>query len=106
MLKVTKRAGRVWLNTVEESKEPPYKTLFDKLLVIGDPHIPQFSKANRKTVLDCIADKSGKYLSEDYFVVYVSREEVTITKKQYAVSTEEKVAIRDYYDKAKDLCDA
>ena len=79
--------------------------LFDKLLVIDDPHIPQFSKADRKTVLDCIADKSGKYLSEDDFAVHISREEVKIAKKQYTVSAEEKVAIKDYYDKAKDLCD-
>ena len=99
-------AGKVWLDIVDESKEQAYKTLFYKLLAIGNPHIPQFSKANRKTVLDCIADKSGKYLSEDDFAVYVSREEVKIAKKQYTFSAEEKVAIKDYYDKAKDLCDA
>ena len=82
------------------------KILFDKLLAIGDPHIPQFNKADRKTVLDCVANKSGKYHSEDKFAVYVSREEVKIAKEQYAVSAEEKVAIKDYYDMAKDLCDA
>ena len=57
-------------------------------------------------MLDCIADKSGKYLSEDKFAVYVSREEVRIDKKPYAVSNEEKAVIKDYYDKGKDLCDA
>ena len=57
-------------------------------------------------MLDCIAVKSGKYLSEDKFAVYVSREDVTIAKKEYAVSTEEKVAIKDYYDKARELCEA
>ena len=71
--------------------------------MIGDLHIPKFNNADRKTVLDCIADKPGKYLSEDDFAVYVSREEITITKKPYTVNDEEKVAIRDYYDKAKDL---
>ena len=105
-VKSYQEAGKVWLDTVEESKEQAYKMLFDKLLVIGDPHIPKFSDADRKTVLDCIADKSGKYLSEDEFAVYVSREEVRIDKKRYAVSDEEKAVIRDYYDKAKDLCDA
>ena len=74
-VKSYQEAGKVWLDTVEESKEQVYKTLFDKLLMIGDPHILKFSDADRKTVLDCIADKSGKYLSEDKFAVYVSREE-------------------------------
>ena len=105
-VKSYQEAGKVWLDAVEESKEQAYKMLFDKLLMIGDPHIPKFSDTDRKTVLDCIADKSGKYLSEDEFAVYVSREEVKIDKKWYAVSDEEKAVIRDYYDKAKDLCDA
>ena len=55
--------------------------LFDKLLAIGNPHILKFDDADRKTVLDCITDKSGKYLSEDKFALYVSREEVRIDKK-------------------------
>ena len=63
---------------MQDSKEQAYKTLCDKLLVIGNPYIVKFSDADRKTVLDCIADKSGKYLSEDNFAVYVAREDVTI----------------------------
>ena len=104
-VKSYQEAGKVRLDTVEESKEQAYKMLFDKLLMIVNPHIPKFSHADRKTVLDCIADKSGKYLTEDKFAVYVSREEVRIDKKWYAVSDEEKAVIKDYYDKAKDLCD-
>ena len=63
--------------------------LFDSLLQIGDPHIPKFSDTDRKTVLDYIGDKSGKYLGEDDFAVYVSGEDVTIARKQYAVSSED-----------------
>ena len=63
--------------------------LFDSLLQIGAPHIPKFSDTDRKTVLDYIGDKSGKYLGEDDFAVYVSREDVTIARKQYAVSSED-----------------
>ena len=57
-------------------------------------------------MLDCIADKSGKYLSEDDFAVYVAREDVEIKKKQVAVSNEAKVAIKEYYKAAQDLCEA
>ena len=91
---------------MQDSKEQAYKTLYDTLLQIGDPHIAKFSDTDKKTVLDCIADKSGKYLSEDDFAVYVSREDITIARKQYTVSAEEKIATKDYYDKAKDLCEA
>ena len=80
--------------------------LYDTLLPIDDPHIAQFSDMDRKTVLDCIVDKSGKCLSEDDFALYIAREDVTIARKQYAVSAEEKVAIKDYNDKAKELCEA
>ena len=67
---------------VQNSKEQAYKMLFDSLLQIGDPHIAKFQDADRKVVLDCIADKSGKYLGEDDFAVYVSREDVTVARKQ------------------------
>ena len=55
-------------------------------------------------MLDCIADKSGKYLSEDDFAVYVEREDVEIKRKQVAVSNEAKTAIKEYYEAAHDLC--
>ena len=61
-VKSYQEASKVWLATVKEKKEQVYKTLFDKLLAIGNPHIPKFNDADRKIVLDCIADKSGKSL--------------------------------------------
>ena len=57
-------------------------------------------------MLDCIADKSGKYLSEDDFAVYVKRAEVEKEKKQYAVSSKAKEAIRQYYKATVGLCEA
>ena len=88
---------------MQASKEQVYIILYDTLLQIGNPHIAKLSNSDRKTVLDCIADKSGKYLSEDDFAVYVAREDVEIKRKQYAVSTEAKSAIKEYYKAAQDL---
>ena len=81
-----------------------YIRLYDTLLQIGDHHNAELANSDRKTVLDCITDKSGKYLSEDDFAVYVAREDVEIKKKQFAVSAEAKTAIREYYKAAHDLC--
>ena len=91
---------------VQASKEQAYITLYDTLLQIGNPHSSKLRNSDRKTVLDCIADKSGKYLSEDDFAVYVAREDIGIKKKQVAVSNEAKVAIKEYYMAAQDLCKA
>ena len=88
---------------MQACKEKAYDTLYDTLLQIGNPHITKFSNSDKKTVLDCIADKSGKFLSKDNFAVYGGREDITITKKQYTVSAEAKVAIKDYYKKAQEL---
>ena len=57
-------------------------------------------------MLDCIVDKSGKYLSKDNFAVYVGREDIETKRKQVAVSDEAKTAIREYYKAAHDLCKA
>ena len=43
--------------------------LFDKLLQLGDPHIDNFYQANREQVFNCIRDRTGRFLSEDNFVV-------------------------------------
>ena len=101
-----RQAAKVWFDTVQASKEQVYITLYDTLLQIGNPHISKLSNSARKTVLDCIADKSGKYLSEDDFAVYVAREDVEIKKKQVAVSNEAKAAIKEYYKAVQDLCEA
>ena len=96
-VKSYRQAAKVWFDTVQDSKEQAYDTLYDSLLRIGDPHIPRFSESNRKTVLDCIADKSGKFLKEDGFAVYIEQEEAEIKKTQVKLSGDAKEAIRDYY---------
>ena len=105
-VKSYQQAAKVWFDTVQASKEQVYITLYDTLLEIGNPHISKLRNSHRKTVLDCITDKSGKYLSEDDFAVYVAREDIEIKKKQVAVSNEAKVAIKEYYKVTQDLCKA
>ena len=103
---INKQAAKIWFDTVQASKEQAYITLYDTLLQIGDPHIAKLGNSDRKTVLDCIADKSGNYLSKDDFAVYVEREDVEIKRKQVVVSDEAKMTIREYYKAAHDLCEA
>ena len=93
MLKVTGRQLRLGLTQYRIAK-------------IGDPYIPRFSESVQKTVLDCIADKSGKFLKEDGFAVYVEQEEAEIKKTQVKLSCNAEDAIRDYYEVAHDLCKA
>ena len=66
-VKSYRQVAKVWFETVQASKEQAYITLYDTLLQTGDPHISKLSDSDRKTVLDCIAGKSGKYLSKDDF---------------------------------------
>ena len=58
-----------------ENEEQAYITLFDTLQQLGDPHIEHFDQANREQVFKCIRDRSGKYLKEDKFTLYVEQEE-------------------------------
>ena len=57
-------------------------------------------------MLNCIADKSGKYLSNDDFAVFVSKEDTDFEKKKYRVSDTAKAAIKQYYQSAQELCEA
>ena len=56
-------------------------------------------------MLNCITDKSGKYLSKDDFALYVSKEDTDYKKKKFAVSAEAKAAIKQYYQSAQELCE-
>ena len=76
------QAAKLWFDTVQESKEQAYITLYDTLLQISNPHINKLSDSYRKTVLYCIADKSGKYFSKNDFADYVAREDVEITREK------------------------
>ena len=83
-------APKIWFDTVQDSKEQAYITLYDMLLQIGDPHISKLCDSDRQTVLNCIADKSGKYLSEDDFAVYVSKEDTDFEKKSIKLVTRQR----------------
>ena len=104
-VKAYKAAGKAWLETVVEEKEQAYITLYDKLQQLGDPHIDNFDQANREQVFNCIRDRSGRFLSEDNFVVYVEREEEK-KKPKYKLTGDAKEALRDYYDVVHTLCEA
>ena len=73
-VKEYRAAGKAWLDTVVEKKEQAYDTLFDKLQQLGDPHIPGLDQANREQVYKCIRDRTGRFLSQDDFVLYVETE--------------------------------
>ena len=104
-VKAYKAAGKAWLDTVVENKEQAYIMLFDKLLQLGDPHIDNFDQANREQVFNCIRDRTGRFLSEDDFVVYVEREEEK-KKPKHKLTGDTKEALRDYYDAVHTLCEA
>ena len=58
-----------------DKKEQAYITLFDTLQQLGDPHIDYFDQANREQVFECIRDRTGRFLREDEFTIYVEQEE-------------------------------
>ena len=98
-------AGKVWLDTVVKQKEKAYITLFDTLQQLGDQHIDNLDQANREQVFKCIRDRTGRFLSEDKFVVYVEREEEK-KKPKYNFKDDAKEALKDYYDAVHTLCEA
>ena len=68
-------AGKVWLDTVLKDTDQAYDTLLDELLRIGDPHIGNFSNANKQRVMKCIRNSTGRFLSKDDFTVYVEKDD-------------------------------
>ena len=98
-------AGKVWLDTVVNGKEQAYITLYDTLQQLGDPHIDNLDQGNREQVFNCIRDRTGRFLSEDEFVVYVEREEER-KKPKYKFTGDTKEALKDYYDAVHTLCEA
>ena len=79
--------------------------LYDKLQQLGDPHIDNFDQVNREQVFNCIRDRTGRFLSEDDFIVYVEREEEE-KKPKYKLTGDAKEALRDYYNTVHTLCEA
>ena len=79
--------------------------LFDKLQQLGNPYIPGLDQANREQVYKCIRDRTGRFLSQDDFVLYVETEEEK-EKPKYKFTGEAKVALKDYYAAVHTLCEA
>ena len=100
-----KAAGKDWLDSVVKDEEEAYIRLFDKLLVLGDPYIDNFDQADKEQVFKCIRDKTGRFLDDDDFVMYVETEEEK-QKPRYVLTGNAKVALTDYYDAVHTLCEA
>ena len=79
--------------------------MFDKLSELGSPYIDNFDQADREQVFKCIRDKTGRFLDDDDFVTYVETEEEK-QKPRYALTSNAKVALTDYYDAVNTLCEA
>ena len=95
----------VWLDTVLDQEEQAYTTLFNTLQVLGDPHIDNFTDADRQQVFKCIRDRTGRFLREDDFVMYVEKEEAE-KKPKYKLTGDAREALKDYYDAVHTLCEA
>ena len=104
-VKEYKAAGKAWLDSVVKDGEEAYIRLFNKLLELGSPYIDDFDQANREQVFKCIRDKTGRFLDDDDFMMYVETEEEK-KKPRYTFTGDSKVALTDYYDAVHMLCEA
>ena len=85
--------------------EEAYIRLFNKLLELGNPYIDDFDQADREQVFKCIRDKTGRFLDDDDFMMYVETEEEK-KRPRYNFTDDAKVALTDYYDAVHMLCEA
>ena len=100
-----KAAGKAWLDSVVKDGKEAYIRLFNKLLELGGPYIDNFDQADREQVFKCIRDKTGRFLDDDDFVMYVETEEEK-KKPRYTLTGDAKVALTDYYHALHTLCEA
>ena len=99
------KAGKAWLNTVLKDMDQAYDTLLNELLRVGNPDIENFPQADKQTVMKCIRDRTGRFLSEDDFAVYVERDEPP-NKPKIKLQGEAKEALKDYYEAVHTLSEA
>ena len=100
-----KAAGKAWLDSVVKDGEEEYIRLFNKLMKLGSPYIDNFEQSDREQVFKCIRDKTGRFLDDDDFVMYVETEEEK-KKPKYVLTGDAKIALTDYYDAVHTLCKA
>ena len=100
-----KAAGKDWLDSVVKDGEEAYTRLFNELLKLGSPYMDNFDQADMEQVFKCIRDKTGRFLDDDDFVMYVETEEEK-QKPRYVLTDDTKVALTMYYDAVHTLCEA
>ena len=100
-----KAAGKAWLESVVKDEEEAYTKLIDKLMELGSPYIDNFDQADREQVFKCIRDKTGRFLNNEDFVMYIETEEEK-EKPKYVFTRDAKLALTDYYDAVHTLCEA
>ena len=100
-----KAAGKAWLDSVVKDEEEAYIKLFDKLMELGSPYIDNFDQADREQVFKCIRNKTGRFLNDDDFVMYIETEEEK-EKPKYVFTRDAKLALTDYYDAVHTLSEA
>ena len=98
-------AGKDWLDSVVKDGKEAYIRLFDKLSKLGSPYIDHLDQADREQVFKCIRDKTGRFLDDDDFVIYIETEEEK-QKPRYVLTREAKVPLTDYYNAVHTLCEA
>ena len=79
--------------------------LYDKLQQLGSPHIVGLDQADKEQVFKCIRDRTGRFLTQDGFVLYIETEE-EIEKPRYSLTGKAKEVLKDYYDAVHMLCEA
>ena len=104
-VKAYQAAGKKWLDSVVKDGEQAYIRLFDELLKLGSPYIDNFNQAVREQVFKCIRDKTGRFLDDDDFLMYVETEEEK-QKPRYILTGDTKAALTDYYNAVYTLCEA
>ena len=72
---------------------------------LGSPYIDNFNQADREQVFKCIRDKTGRFLNDDDFVMYVETEEEK-EKPKYVFTHDAKLALTGYYNAVHTLCEA
>ena len=94
-VKAYQAAGKKWLDYVVKDREQAYIRLFDELLKLGSPYIDNFDQAVREQVFKCIRDKTGRFLDNDDFMMYIETEEEK-QKPRYILTGDAKAALTDY----------
>ena len=78
----------------------------DKLQQLGRPHIPNFDQADKDQVFKCIRDRTGRFLMQEDFILYVETEDEEIEKPRYNLTSDAREALQEYYDAVHLLCKA